>query len=62
MADAVDFANELAERERQVAIANRLHGGGCRCQGPARCVRCGDKNDRRIEGFATCGDCAEGAA
>lgn len=53
MADAVDDAQEYVERMTQHALSQRVG----HLDGPADCVRCGEPNDRRQDGYAVCSDC-----
>lgn len=55
MADAVDDATEHIEHMTQHAARQRVG----HLDGSADCLRCGDVNDRRREGYGVCLDCAE---
>ena len=55
MADAADDATEYVERMTQHALSQRAG----HLDGPADCVRCGESNDRRREGYGVCLGCAE---
>lgn len=59
MADDIDFAADLTERERQycVSCARRIKA---KSPGPYICMCCGEINDRREQGYAICIDCWEG--
>ena len=53
MADAIDAANDLAEKERESILAS----GGIDRNGPASCRKCGDRDWRIVEGYAICEEC-----
>ena len=53
MADDIDRANELAEKQREAAIA----AGGTDRQGPDGCRKCGEKDWRVREGYSICDEC-----
>ena len=51
-----DYADESAayqQRLNEHALANRP----THLPGPNRCMRCGEANDRRQDGYAVCSDC-----
>jgi len=53
MADDIDRANELAEKERNAILAS----GGIARNGPDGCRKCGEKDWRVREGYAICDSC-----
>lgn len=58
MPDDFDRTTDLVERERESCI-ERARREINRRPGPYQCMLCGQTNDRRIDGWATCFDCAE---
>lgn len=53
MADIADESRDYQERLNAHALANRP----AHLPGPNRCMRCGEANDRRQDGYAVCSDC-----
>lgn len=52
MDDSVEEQNETLKRHIDAARHIVLDG-------PVKCLKCGETNDRRKEGFALCSSCAE---
>lgn len=59
MADAADRATDLAELERE-HCTRRAQQDAMHMVGEYLCRQCGEVNDRRVAGFATCTDCVMG--
>lgn len=57
MADIADKAQRHEELMRDLAMSQRAG----HLDGPARCLRCGEANDRAKQGYGTCTDCLDDA-
>lgn len=56
--DIADRAEKQEQKNRDAAIKH-ITTIGVHKDGPVVCVKCGETNDRRREGFAVCSDCVE---
>ena len=59
--DDADRATEVSELEREHCV-QRSRGESSRMPGPYLCVRCGELNDRRQQGYGACWDCTTEAS
>ncbi len=57
LSDASDFATKLEEAERESCIKNPIHTHRLK-RGTVICIKCDYPNDRYVDGYATCTDCA----
>lgn len=57
MGDIADKAQRHEELMRDLALSQRAG----HLDGPARCLRCGEANDRAKQGYGTCTDCLDDA-
>lgn len=54
--DITDHATEREQEQRDEAIKHSLNSDVHK-DGPEDCMKCGEINNRRKQGFAVCSDC-----